>query len=116
MHNLLDKHNDLFQIPTEELSATNAITHKINTIDTQPIHVRQYRFPPIHKDEINRQVENMLEQKIIAESESPYNSPLWIVPKKADSKSNKRWRLVIDFRALNEKTYGDTLCLISRIF
>lgn len=44
---------------------------------------------------------------MIRPSESPYNSPLWIVPKKADSKGNKRWRIVIDYRALNEKTIGD---------
>lgn len=103
--NLLSKHSNLFQVPTEELSCTNAITHRINTTDNQPIHVRQYRFPPVHRAEINRQIESMLDQKIIAES--PYNSPLWIVPKKADSKGNKRWRLVIDFRALNEKILGD---------
>jgi len=29
------------------------------------------------------------------------------VPKKADSKGNKRWRMVIDYRALNDKTIGD---------
>ena len=40
-------------------------------------------------------------------SESPYNSPLWVVPKKPDSQGNKRWRMVIDYRQLNEKTVGD---------
>jgi len=29
------------------------------------------------------------------------------VPKKDDSQGNKKWRLVIDFRALNEKTIRD---------
>ena len=32
---------------------------------------------------------------------------MWIVPKKPDSKGNKRWRTVIDYRALNEKTIGN---------
>lgn len=104
---LLEKHSDLFHLPDEELSYTNAIAHKINTRDELPIHVKQYRFPPVHKEEISRQIKDMLNQNIIAESESPYNSPLWIVPKKPDSQGNKRWRLVIDFRALNEKTLGD---------
>ena len=42
---------------------------------------------------------------------SPYNSPLWIVPKKPDSQGNKRWRLVIDYRKLNDKTIGDAFPL-----
>ena len=84
--NLLSKHNDFFQLLSEELSST-AIEHRINSIDN---HTKQYRFSPTHKVEINRQVGDMLEQNIIAESESPYNFSLWIVPKKADSKGNKR--------------------------
>jgi len=36
-----------------------------------------------------------------------YNTPIWIVPKKEDSKGNKRWRMVLDFLALNDKTIGD---------
>jgi len=44
---------------------------------------------------------------VIKASISPYNSPAWIVSKKPDSEENKRWRMVIDYRALNEKTIGD---------
>lgn len=98
---------DLFQRPDEELTCTNAVSHKITTTDDQPVNIKQYRFPPAHKTEIDTQINKMLDNKVIQTSVSPYNSPLWIVPKKADSKGNKKWRLVIDFRALNEKTLGD---------
>ncbi|XP_048515211.1 uncharacterized protein LOC105692809 [Athalia rosae] len=40
-------------------------------------------------------------------SSSPYNSPVWVVPKKTDASGAKKWRIVIDFRKLNEKTVGD---------
>ena len=43
----------------------------------------------------------------IEDSDSPYNSPVWVVPKKPDPDGNKRWRMVIDFRKLNEKTVKD---------
>ena len=43
----------------------------------------------------------------IQNSKSPYNSPLLIIPKKIDATGKKKWRIVIDFRLLNEKTIGD---------
>ena len=42
------------------------------------------------EDEIERQVGKMLQEGIIDPSDSLYNSPLWIVPKIADSQGNKR--------------------------
>lgn len=107
VENLVEKHDDLFHLPNDLLTCTNKIAHKITTTDERPISTKQYRFPPVHKDEINKQINSLLDHKIIEPSESPYNSPLWIVPKKADSKGNKRWRMVIDYRTLNEKTIGD---------
>ncbi|KAL6440856.1 hypothetical protein ACFW04_003346 [Cataglyphis niger] len=104
---LIDRHQDLFHLPGSKLGFTSVIKHKIVTSDEQPINTKQYRFPPIHKEEIDKQIKELLDNDVIKPSESPYNSPLWIVPKKADSKGNKRWRMVIDYRALNEKTIGD---------
>ena len=50
----------------------------------------------------------MLFNDIIEPSSSPYNSPVWIVPKKPDPQTGKsRWRMVIDYRKLNEKTIND---------
>lgn len=107
VNKLINNNSDLFWLSTDKLHSTNVLTHKIPTINDQPINTKQYRFPPIHKEEINRQIKTLLESEVIEPSTSPYNSPLWIVPKKPDSKGNKRWRMVIDYRALNEKTIGD---------
>jgi hypothetical protein len=104
---LINYHADLFRLPNESLTFTNKIAHRISTTDEYSIHTKQYRFPPIHKDEINKQIKELIDNKVITSSTSPYNSPLWIVPKKPDSKGNKRWRMVIDYRSLNEKTIGD---------
>ncbi|KAL6421494.1 hypothetical protein ACFW04_011246 [Cataglyphis niger] len=104
---LIINHSDRFHLPDDSLGATNATQHSIPTTDEIPIHTKQYRFPPVHKDEINKQVNELLFNGLIEYSTSPYNSPVWIVPKKPDSQGNKRWRMVIDYRSLNEKTIGD---------
>ncbi|KAK9719503.1 Reverse transcriptase (RNA-dependent DNA polymerase) [Popillia japonica] len=61
----------------------------------------------LHKDEVNKQIEKMLSQGIIRPSTSPWSSPLWVVPKKLDASGERKWRIVIDYRKLNEKTVGD---------
>lgn len=40
-------------------------------------------------------------------SYSPWSSPIWVVPKKLDSSGKQKWRIVVDYRKLNEKTIGD---------
>lgn len=102
--NMIKESIDLFYLTGDKLTYSDAVTHKIETKDSIPVNVKQYRFPPIHKDEINRQIDDLLENEVIKPSTSPYNSQLWIVPKKPDAQGNMRWRLVIDYRMLNEKT------------
>lgn len=50
----------------------------------------------------------MLKQGIIKPSVSLYSSPLWVVPRKLDASGERKWRLVIDYRKLNEVTAGDS--------
>jgi len=62
---LITNSQDRFHIPGEKLTATNVLLHQIPTTDDHPINTRQYRFPQIHKEEINRQVEELLEGGIV---------------------------------------------------
>jgi hypothetical protein len=52
-------------------------------------------------------VKQLLQDGIIAKSDSPWNSPLLVVPKKVGPDGKIKWRLVVDFRKLNGKTVGD---------
>jgi len=94
--NFISDSQDRFHIPGEKLTATHVLQHQIPTTDDRSINTRQYRFPQIHKEEINKQVEELLEGGIVKPSQSSYNTPIWIVPKKEDSKGNKRWRMIRD--------------------
>ena len=101
-------YHDIFHLPGEKLTSTTAVTHEIRVEPgTKPINVKPYRLPETHKQEARRQVEELRKGGIIVESNSPWNSPLLVVKKKADASGEEKWRLVIDYRKVNEKTVGD---------
>ena len=80
---------DRFFKEGQKLEAASTVMHRIPTIDNIPINVKQYKFPISLKEEVERQVQEMLDSGIIKPSSSPYNSPLWIVPKKWTLQENK---------------------------
>ena len=103
---------DIFYLEGDVLSYTNAVEHEITTrTDSAPVNVRPYRLPEKHKIEVNRQIQEMLEQEIIRPSISQWNAPLLVVPKKADASGKPKYRVVIDFRKLNDLTIGDSFPL-----
>ena len=53
----------------------------------------------------------MLRDGIIEPSTRPRNSPILVIPKKEDASGKKKWRIVLDFRKLNEVTGGDSFPL-----
>ena len=57
---LIRNNEDRFLIPGEPLEATNVLEHSILSVDYSPIFSRQYRFPPVHKEEIAKQVDELL--------------------------------------------------------
>lgn len=104
---LVIDYRECFYLEGTSLTFTNAVKHKIETKDEMPVHVKSYRYPFCHKEEIQRQVRSMLAQGIIRPSVSPWSSPIWVVPKKMDASGKKKWRLVVDYRKVNEKTIND---------
>ena len=103
----LSKNTEIFHRESEKLSCTTAIQHRIKTTDDIPVHTKTYRYPHVHKTEVKKQINEMLADGIIQNSISPWTSPIWIVPKKLDASGKKKWRIVIDYRKLNEKTVDD---------
>jgi len=63
-----------------------------------PIKTRPYRLTESQEEEIDRQVKQLVENGILSESDSPWNSPLLIVPKRAGPDGKLKWRMVVDFR------------------
>lgn len=104
---LCAKYADVFYIDGEPLTFTNQIKHSIKTTDEVPVYTKSYRYPFIHRQEVQDQITKMLEQGIIRPSQSAWSSPIWVVPKKADASGKTKWRIVVDFRKVNEKTIDD---------
>lgn len=107
VHDILEQYQDLLQPPDEKLTFTTKIKAEIRTIDNSPIYSKSYPYPQAFKSEVCTQIDKMLHDGIIRPSRSPYNSPVWIVPKKLDASGQKKYRLVIDYRKLNQKTISD---------
>jgi len=109
---ICEEYQDVFYYEGEPLTCTSTVAHEINTrTDAAPVNVRPYRLPEKHKQEVNRQIKEMLKSKIITPSVSQWNAPLLVVPKKADASGNPKLRVVIDFRKLNNVTIGDSFPL-----
>ena len=104
---IIANNQNCFHLEGDKLTFTSAIKHEIKTKDEIPVHTKSYRYPHCHKQEVKTQINELLIQKIIRPSISPWTSPVWIVPKKPDASGKKKWRMVIDYRKINEKTIDD---------
>ena len=63
------------------------------------MNIRPYKYSLAQKDEIAKQLADMLQQGIIKTSVSPYASPVLLVRKKDES-----WWFCVDYRHLNAQT------------
>lgn len=117
--NICREYTDVFHLKGEKLTSVPNTQHRVDLhADTKPINVRQYTQPYAMRQIINNEVDKMLQEGIVAHNNSPYNSPLLAVPKKPNEDGKPNWRIVVDFRKLNEATISDSypLPLISDIF
>lgn len=105
---LCSEFSDIFYLDGDKISCTSATLHEIKTPESaQPIFQRPYRLPYSQKTEIERQVKQLEQDNVITKSDSPWNAPLLVIPKKADATGEKKYRVVVDFRKLNNMTAGD---------
>lgn len=93
--------------PEEKLTASSVVKHKIQTTDDNPVYTKTYRYPHAFKADVEDQIRELLDNGIIQHSNSPYSSPVWVVPKKTDASGKRKIRVVIDYRKINEKTIND---------
>ncbi|XP_042012417.1 uncharacterized protein LOC121760890 [Salvia splendens] len=102
IRSVLVSHGDVFGLPSG-MPPRRQFDHKIHILpDAKPINVKPYRYPYFQKNEIEKQVKEMLESGLIRPSQSPFSSPVLLIRKKDGS-----FRFCIDYRALNAATIPD---------
>lgn len=105
---ICESFSDIFHLPGDKLSVNNFYEQEIQLVDKKPLYRKNYRLPEAQKPVIKKHIDKLLSDEIIEPSVSAYNSPVLLVPKKGETEDGeKKTRLVIDFRGLNEKICSD---------
>ena len=79
---IISGYHDIYTLEGDPLPCTNLTSHKIVLKEEKTINIKSYRPPECHKNEIHSQMTDQLTKGIIKDSDSPFNSPIWVVPKK----------------------------------
>lgn len=99
MQSLLDQFPHLFAEPTG-LPPQRDCDHALPLMPrAQPVSIRQYRYSPALKSEIEKQVSKLLQSGFIRPSTSPFSSPVLLVRKK-----DRSCRMCVDYQMLNALT------------
>ena len=100
---LLTEYDDIFAYSPDQLGRSSVVKHTIDTGVNPPIRLRSYRTTPANKEEIEKQVNEMLANDVIAPSVSAWAAPVVLV-----KKSDGTMRFCVDYRRLNAVTKKDS--------
>ena len=95
---LLHENRSIFAKDLSDLEGTDLVLHRIETTGP-PVRQRCYRHTAEAREEINRQIQDMLRHNIISPSDSAWSSPVILCKKKSGD-----FRFVVDYRLLNSQT------------
>ena len=96
---LLGQCHEGFSTGPLDLGCTQVIEHKIVLTDDKPVYKRPHRIEHHKRDELDKDINDMLAAGVIEPSNSPYNSPLVLLRKKSGE-----LRIAVDSRGLNKIT------------
>ncbi len=103
LQQVLAEFADVFAPMPPGLPPSRNVEHVIRTeADAVPPYKRPYRLSQAELAEVERQIKELLEKKLIEPANSPYGAPVLFVQKKDGT-----LRMCIDYRALNKITVRD---------
>ena len=92
-------HQEAFTLPDDPLPCANLTEHEIILKSGRVINLRSHKWPEEYREFSHEETQKLLQKVIIRHSQSEFNSPLWIEPKKGN-----KLRMVIDYRQINKDT------------
>lgn len=98
--------SDIFTMESDRMTVNNFYKQKFRLIDPDPVYIKNYRLPKTEKKEIKKQVEKLIDNDLIEPSQSNFNSPLILVPKKSKD-GQKKYRMCVDCRLVHRKLIAD---------
>jgi hypothetical protein len=105
---MLNEFDEILAFNPNNIGTCSIIQHKIDTGDSAPIHQNPYIYAAPLREEISRQVNELIELGIVVPSKSPWSSPVVLVDKKDGTK-----RMCVDLRKVNSVTKSDVYPLPS---
>lgn len=109
LEELLMEFSDVFFLEGDKLENNVEFEHEIQLREgAKPVKMKQWKVPFALKEEMDKSIKDLLEKDLIERSEKPteWNMPVMLIPKKS-IKGEKRYRLVVDLRKLNELVVTD---------
>lgn len=99
INKVIDEYSTVFAKNKYDVGSVTGYEARIDLLIDKYCGKRPYRCTIEDKKEIEHQIANLLDNKLIEESYSPFAAPVTLAFKKED---NKKSRLCIDFRELNK--------------
>lgn len=112
VRNKLCEYAELFFLNGDEIGRHPNVQHHINTGGAKPTRCTPYRLAHAQRPIADQLIKDQYAKGIIEPSHSPWASPMLLVPKRSIT-GEQEWRMVVDYRKLNDVTVKDSYPLPS---
>ena len=97
------RYQTVFSSGPSDLGRTDVIKHRIDTGDNRPVKLPPRKIPVHLQDAVFKEIDRLLDLKVIRPSSSPWSSCIVVV-----RKANGEIRLCLDVRAVNARSKHDS--------
>lgn len=73
---------------------------------TKVVKVKPMKYSPMDREDFEKQIQELLDLKVIRPSKSPHQAPAFLVNNEAEKRRGKK-RMVVNYKAMNNATIGD---------